>query len=40
MEELDDYYRNKGGCDLKGVMILMTLTLILTLILSLFNNEG
>lgn len=32
MEELDDYYKNKGGCDVKAMLIAAVLASILSLI--------
>ena len=37
MEEIDEYYRNKGGCDVKGVFIVIALSVILTLILTILD---
>jgi hypothetical protein len=37
MEETDEYYRNKGGCDVKGFLITIALATILTLILTVLD---
>jgi hypothetical protein len=37
MEDIDDYYGKKGGCDIKAVVIIAALTAILSLILSILD---
>jgi hypothetical protein len=40
MEELNDYYKKRGGCDLKGILVLAALSIAMSLILYILDLCG